>query len=122
MPFSRLLIWREQTDHLCDFFFYCTPTLVFSNKNKKKITYSGVCSATYSAPPVEALLALRPTGLLSKEYAIVDEEKKKFSSLSTNDDKHLLSLEDGPHLVNQSELNGLIQHLNLSKTQQNTRI
>lgn len=116
MPFGRPMIWREQKDHSTDCYFCCTKTFGFSSRNKDKITYPNLPSATRPVPHAEALPIPSPMDVSNQEH-VETEMEEYISELSDTDEEYLPSHENTPHLINQLELNDLVRDLNLSKTQ-----
>ena len=71
MPFSVLMVWREQSDHVTDSYFCMTAIRGFSQKNKSKISYP-VCKS-----------AIKPI-LHSPDLPVSQPPTEKKDSLSVN--------------------------------------
>ncbi|KAK9729026.1 hypothetical protein QE152_g16918 [Popillia japonica] len=116
MRFGRPMIWREQKDHSTDCYFCCTKTFGFSSKNKDRITYPNLPSATRLVSHSKAFPVPSRMDVSNQEH-VETEIEEYISELSDTDEEYLPSEEDTPYLINQLELNDLVRDLNLSKTQ-----
>lgn len=115
MPFAVPMVWREPRDHVTDCYFCITEVAGFTSKNKKHISYPNLPSAirpVLHSDDIEVPVPPQCGTIDEDDSASVDD-----AEVEQDSDKDFSVQSDGPHLINQSELNDLVRDLNLSKVQ-----
>ena len=116
MPLAVPMVWREQSDHVTDYYFCMTAIRGFSQKNKSKIS-SSVCKSAIKPVPH------------SPDFPVPQPSTEKEDSLSVNacesisieSEKEPIELdssfqhESAPLFINQERLNDLVPDFYLSK-------
>ena len=114
MLFSVPMIWREPKDHYQDCYFCLTKTKGFSFKQRDKITYPNLDSASTLVPHDDSMPPpVPPQHGLDATDSSTDEDNSDGLTSSNYTDSD--TTED-PILFLQKHLNDLIRDLCLSKT------
>ena len=114
MPFAEPMIWREPANHLKDCYFCLVNVEGFSAKLKQKIRYPNIRSVD---PPISHSNDFPipvPPNVRGEE---VDNIEKIADILSESYSVATCSSNVGVRTMNQSDLNDLVNDLNLSKRQ-----
>lgn len=117
MPFGVPMIWREPTNHATNCYFCLTNIFGFTFKTRKSVIYPNIESVSKPLPhdPVTCPIPIPP-----ENYSLnVDDPSENDSSpgLQADSDPDYLPENEGPHLINYSELSDLIRDLALTKGQ-----
>ncbi|KAL4715739.1 hypothetical protein ACJJTC_006318 [Scirpophaga incertulas] len=107
--FGIPMIWREQKNHTTDCYFCSIDVKGLNTKNKKKISYPNLdspihpvshCSVSHPPPNLEDILSDADD---SETFALQNESSSDFS------------VDEGPQLFSQIELNDLVRDLGFTK-------
>ena len=113
MPFGVPMIWREQRDHVSDYYFCMTKITGFSRKSKSKIIYPTCKSALGPVPHCSDIpVPSPPCG--DVEPVSSDEPSCSDESEDTEIDPSFKD-ESKPLFINQERPNDLVRDLYLSK-------
>ncbi|CAD6221956.1 GSCOCG00011665001-RA-CDS, partial [Cotesia congregata] len=104
------MIWREQINHIDDCYFCCTNVKGFNARNKNKIVYANVTSATRPISHGPNIPVPLP---ISISYLSSTSSEQNLQSQESN--KNFKPILNQPQKFTQGELNDLIRDLGLSK-------
>ena len=110
MPFAVPMVWREPRDHVTDCNFCMTNVTGFTAKNKKHISYPNLPSAMRPVLHSDDLRVPIPP-----QFWTIDEDDSESlddAEVEQSSDNEFCPQSDGPHILNQSELNDLVRDLN----------
>lgn len=110
--FGIPMIWREQKNHTTDCYFCSVDVKGFNTKNKKKISYPNLDSAIRPVSHGSEIPVPQPPSNLDD---ILSESEDSDALASQDESSSDFSVDEGPQLFSQSELNDLVRDLGLSK-------
>ena len=115
MGFVVPMIWREQKDHITDYYFCLTEAKGYNQRNRKKILYLKLSSAICPVPHSDAL----PVPILPPRLSELKHESSENSENSSCDSDDTIQLSQRAtqlHLISQEHLNDLVRDSNLTKS------
>lgn len=112
--FGIPMMWREQQNHSTDCYFCSVDVTGFNTRNKKTISYPNLHSAI--RPVFHSSEIPVPSPPTNVEDINIDSEEENPRSISSQEESSSdFSVDDGPQLFSQAELNDLVRDLGLSK-------
>ncbi|GBM87998.1 hypothetical protein AVEN_185935-1 [Araneus ventricosus] len=106
------MMWREQQNHTTDCYFCSVDVRGFNTKNKKSIFYPNLSSAIRTVSHTSEISVQHPPSSLVD----IQSDSEDGNTLPHQDETSSdFSVEEGPQLFSQSELNDLVRDLGLSK-------
>lgn len=110
--FGIPMIWREQQNHTTDCYFCSVDVLGFNTKNKKNISYPNLDSAIRPVPHSSEIPVPQPPSSLDD---ILSESEDEDTLPPQGESSSDVSVDEGPQIFSQKELNDLVRDLGLSK-------
>lgn len=111
--FGIPMIWREQQNHTTDCYFCSVDVKGFNTKNKKNISYPNLDSAIRPVPHSSEIAVPQPPSSLDDIYLSESEDEDTLPPQGESSSD--FSVDEGPQLFSQKELNDLVRDLGLSK-------
>ena len=105
------MVWREEKDHITDYYFCMINLKGINHKNKQHVQYSTFLFAIRPIPHDPDLPVPEPNSNI--EYSPSSEHRGM--TIVAGDDAYNPEEDDQPVTLTQAELNDLTRNLNLSK-------